>query len=71
MSQDAPVQMAFALYSGDSSLLPASATNAAPEVEGLTRHWTSWTVAEGGNAAIVGETFGVNVRNGPLSVASV
>ena len=69
VSQDAAVQMAFALYSGDPNLLPASATSAAPKVEvSLTRHWTSWTVAEGGNAEVIGQTFGVNVRNGRFLV---
>lgn len=73
VSQDEPVPMAFALYSGDLSPLPASPA-AAPEQAGtLTRRWTSWPVEadqEPEAASTVGQaqTVGVAVRKGRFLV---
>ena len=61
VSQSAPVQMAFALYS-DTTGLNASQTSAAPAAN---RVWTSWGA---GDAVGAGQTIPVQVRNGRFLV---
>ena len=64
--------MAFALYSGESSLLTARATSAAPlrlPAEGeasVTRVWASLSTQ--GKIISESDTFGVKVRNGRFLV---
>ena len=65
VSQDAPVQMAFAIYN-DRSELDSDQLSGAPA---SGRKWTSWGAPENENVEVGDiQTLGVNVRNGRFLV---